>query len=318
MHRAKLRLVFCVVALLTLAIHITPTDRMVFLFGEEAHAMWPVDGALNHTEVEVAQRYLAMANRPGAKPGPDSSRTWTEPATGMEFVWIPKGCFRMGSSWNEEGQRPDETPAHSVCVDGFWMGKYEVTQGQWRKVMGGNPSFFAGDDSFPVEKVTWEKAKEFAGELSLSNNGQIRLPTEAEWEYACRAGTSTPFSFGEMIVVDQANYDGDFVYGNGREGEYRRKTMPVGSLPPNAFGLHDMHGNVWEWCEDVYESDFYGRSPKSNPVNTAQGERRVLRGGSWYSYPWDLRSASRGRLRKDFRAMSIGFRLVRAASDPAK
>jgi len=121
----------------------------------------------------------------------------------------------------------------------------------------------------------------------------FRLPTEAEWECACRAGTSTPFHFGETVSTDQANYDGDYVYGSGRKGVDRAQTTPVGSFPPNAFGLYDMHGNVWEWCEDWFDAGYYSRSPRNNPRGPDSGEKKVLRGGSWVNDPWGLRSAFR-------------------------
>jgi formylglycine-generating enzyme required for sulfatase activity len=163
--------------------------------------------------------------------------------------------------------------------------------------MGNNPSNFKLGAQHPVETVSWDDAKAFTKKLTAMNNGlyKFRLPTEAEWEYACRAGTTTPFYFGETISTDQANYDGNYVYGPGREGEYRKKTTPVGSFPPNDFGLYDMHGNVWEWCEDWYGEEYYKHSPRDNPKGPETGELRVLRGGSWLNFPRALRCALRLR-----------------------
>ena len=217
-----------------------------------------------------------------------ASNEWTDPITGMEFVRIPGGCFQMGSPKSEEGRYGNEKPVHEVCVDGFWMGKYEVTQAQWQKIMGSNPSEFKGN-SRPVEKVSWNGAQKFISKLSANTGknppqllpgGEFRLPTEAEWEYACRAGTTTPFSFGGTISTDQANYNGNSVYGSGKKGVYRKQTTAVGSFPSNAFGLYDMHGNVWEWCEDTYHKDAYKNHHRQNPLVTSGGSSRVLRGGS--------------------------------------
>ena len=235
----------------------------------------------------------------------------------MRFVWVPGGCYQMGSPESEEGHGSDGGPRHEVCVDGFWLSKYEVTQGQWQKVMGSNPSHFKKGENYPVERVSWEDAQAFIKKLSTKNRGKykFRLPTEAEWEYACRAGTTTPFFFGETIGTDQANYDGNHTYGKGKKGVYRQQTTPVGSFPANAFGLHDMHGNVWEWCEDIYSDQAYGEHQRSNPIYTGtnyqSGSYRVLRGGGWFNFPHRLRSAHRFRNVAASRDGDVGFRLVR-------
>ena len=194
---------------------------------------------------------------------------------------------------------------------GFYMGVYAVTQEEYETVMGKNPSCFsaqgegkekvAGMDTrrFPVEMVSWEDAKEFCRKLSAKEGRTYRLPTEAEWEYSCRAGTTTPFHFGETISTDQANYNGNFTYGNGKKGVYREKTTPVGSFPANAWGLHDMHGNVYQWCQD-----WRGDNPQKDvidPQGPDAGTVRVMRGGSWLSIgetthfgsPGSCRSAQR-------------------------
>src|SRR5205085_11701074 len=183
------------------------------------------------------------AARPGGRPQQMQSRA------GVEFVWILAGSFMMGS----ENGDSDEKPAHRVTIsEGFYMGKYEVTQAQWQAVMGNNPSNFKGCDNCPVEQVSWDDAVSFIAKLNAQNDGYTyRLPTEAEWEYACRAGTTTAFAFGDSLSSEQANFDGDYPYGGAPKGVYRQKTTSVGRFQPNAWGLYDMHGNVWEWCEDI-------------------------------------------------------------------
>ncbi len=224
----------------------------------------------------------------------------------LEMVYIPGGTFLMGSSEHEEGHSRDEGPQHQVTLSPFWVGKYPVTQEQWFEVLHSKPSKFKGLKR-PVENVSWEDAIRFCERLSTHTGRMYRLPTEAEWEYACRAGTTTPFSFGETITSDLANYD--------KNNIYRNKTSEVGSFPPNASGLHDMHGNVWEWCQDVYSTAIYAQRqaqvPIRNPVYERGDSIRVLRGGSWNNYPAFLRSAYRSRYGPDVRKGSIGFRLMR-------
>ena len=235
--------------------------------------------------------------------------TCKEEATGMEFVYVPGGCFQMGSN---DGSS-DEKPVHKVCLDGFWMGKYEVTQAQWENIMGENPSHFKGEDR-PVETVSWNDAQAFLKNFrSLGDFGNLtpRLPTEAEWEYAARAGTTTPFFFGETISADQANYDGKYTYGKGNKGVYRERTTDVGSFPSNDFGLYDMHGNVWEWVADTYHENYKG-APNDGSVWGKLGDKKakVLRGGSWNFGPHYCRSANRGWSDPDDRGNSLGARVV--------
>jgi len=205
---------------------------------------------------------------------------------------------------------------------GFWMGKYPVTQAEWEQVMGSNPSSFTGNERLPVESVSWKDCLEFIARINLMGNGKFCLPSEAAWEYACRAGTVTPFHFGETISTDQANYDGRYVYGPGKKGVYRKKTMPVGSFAANAWGLHDMHGNVWEWCEDWYHDSYSDSRMDGGALASPQmldgwyGPKqkysdRVLRGGSWSNRPGYARAASRRIEISYIRAEDYGFRLLR-------
>ncbi|NEP01573.1 MAG: formylglycine-generating enzyme family protein [Symploca sp. SIO2E9] len=226
----------------------------------------------------------------------------------LEMVLIPGGSFIMGSPETEEGHSSDEEPQHQVTVKGFCMGKYPVTQAQWQAVaalpqvkreLDRDRSDFKGEQR-PVENVSWYDSIEFCSRLSRHTGREYRLPSEAEWEYAARAGTTTPFHFGETITTEVANYNGDYTYGSGRKGEYRRETTAVGSLKAaNAFGLYDMHGNVWEWCADNWHSNYEEAPDNGSAWIDAEEDddsRKVMRGGSWVSYPVICRSACRGSL----------------------
>ncbi|MBE9248328.1 SUMF1/EgtB/PvdO family nonheme iron enzyme [Dolichospermum sp. LEGE 00240] len=215
----------------------------------------------------------------------------------LEMAAIPGGTFMMGSPENEEGRKDNESPQHQVTVPSFFMGKYPVTQAQYQAIMGTNPSRFKGSNH-PVEVVKWHDAVNFCEKLSQKIGTPYRLPSEAEWEYACRAGTTTPFHFGEMITTDLANYNGNYTYGQGRKGIYRKEqeTTEVGSFGvANNFGLYDMHGNVWEWCQDNGHSNYEGApTDGSEWLDTEKNtKRKLLRGGSCYLYPDNCRSAYR-------------------------
>ena len=228
---------------------------------------------------------------------------------GMEFQLIPPGKFTMGSPPDEEWHRPDEI-LHQVTISkAFYMAASEVTQGQWKTLMGENPSFFSGD-SLPVETVTWEDAAEFCRKLSKKEGIQYRLPTEAEWEYACRAGTTTAFHTGKTITTDQANYDGNHIYAGGPKGEFRETTTAAGRFEPNAWGLHNVHGNVWEWCADWYGE--YAEAETRDPSGPASGDRRIFRGGCWINFPAVCRSANRAKVPPVSWNFHLGFRVVRA------
>jgi formylglycine-generating enzyme required for sulfatase activity len=227
----------------------------------------------------------------------------------LELVAIPGGTFLMGSPETEEGSKDLERPQHRVTLSPFYMGKYPVTQAQWEAVMGTNPSYFKGANR-PVECVTWDNVQEFLRTLNAKIGKEVyRLPTEAEWEYACRAGTTTPFAYGATITPDLANYDGNYPYGSAPKGKYREETTDVGSFPPNAFGMYDMHGNVWEWCQDWYGS--YSEEAVTDPRGPESGSYRVIRGSGWSSTAGSCRAACRRYDAPAARIYDFGFRLVR-------
>ena len=229
----------------------------------------------------------------------ESAGEWTEPITGMKFRRIPGGSFRMGSPSSEEGRDGDETQ-HTVSVGEFWLGETEVTQAQWQAVMGSNPSYFKGSD-LPVERVSWNDIQEFIRKLNRRTGKRFRLPTEAEWEYAARAGTQTASYWGNGIGRNNANCDG---CGSRWDNE---QTAPVGSFKPNAFGLFDMLGNVWEWTCSAYTESYDGSEQKCS----VSASTYTLRGGSWSNEPRRVRAAYRNFYYPDNRYNFIGFRLAR-------
>ncbi|MBF0537025.1 MAG: formylglycine-generating enzyme family protein [Nitrospirae bacterium] len=216
------------------------------------------------------------------------------------------GCYDMGDTFGEGDS--DERPVHRVCVDDFYMGRYEVTQEQWEKVMGSNPSFFKRGGRYPVEQVSWDDVQVYILKLNQQAGRKYRLPTEAEWEYACReGGKNVRFGTGtDSINSGIANYDASL------DGEmWRGQTTPVGSFQANSLGLYDMSGNIWEWVEDVYRRDAYRQHVQRNPVYTPQDIYRVKRGGSWDSYAVHLRCSDYSGYWAYGRGRDIGFRLVR-------
>ncbi len=278
----------------------------------------------------------------------ESSRYYIEQLTGgqtLELVEIPAGAFLMGSDQTElEGIKKSyirgidreikesllrrvnsETPQHMVKVAAFYMSKHEITQSQWRAIAGlpkvnrelmSDPSQFKGGNR-PVEKVSWEDAVEYCERLTRATGRKYRLPTEAEWEYAARAGTSSHFHFGEGILTEWVNYNGKFTFGTSPRGEFRQQTVPVGSLAlANPFGLFDMHGNVWEWCQDTWH-DNYESAPEDGKA-WAKGEiqyLKAIRGGAWDSSGGESRSGSRNKMTSTIRLNNIGFRVVAEVSD---
>lgn len=235
--------------------------------------------------------------------GDDQYGLWIKVAIGgvvQRFRWIEPGEFVMGSPEDEEGRDKSEDPQHVVrLTEGFWLAETACSQAVWRAVMRGNPSKFRDDRQNPVEQVSWNDVAGNGGFLSRLERQlsgmEASLPSEAEWEYACRAGTKTAFNWGsDTIMPEQANYDASVAYNKGETGEYRKKTVPVKSFAPNAWGLYQMHGNVWEWCADEFRA--YDGTPKENPEGEMANEiggPRVVRGGSWFLAPQGLRGAHR-------------------------
>jgi len=225
------------------------------------------------------------------------------------FRWIPAGRFKMGSPESEAGRYYNELLHEVILTQGYWLADTTCTQALWQAVMGNNPSEFKKDLN-PVENVSWRDAIEFIDRLNNEQSGlDLRLPSEAEWEYACRAGTTTPFSFGENISSEQVNYNGDTPYAGTEKGLNRKQTVQVKALPCNAWGLYQMHGNVWEWC-----ADWHGEYPNRtliDPQGPNEGTKRVLRGGSWVYSARSVRSAYRDRGDPDDRDSGIGLRLAR-------
>jgi len=251
----------------------------------------------------------------------------------LDLVRIPMGEFMMGMPAEERQTALDNllkyslkredaeeyldwsTPQHETTLRGFWMGKYTVTNSQWQSVMETKPSEkydvkFQGENQ-PVVGVSWDDAKEFCKRASEKTGESIRLPSETEWEYACRACTITSFHFGETITDDLVNYDGNYPYGDAPKGEYCQQTLNVDRFSPNIWGLYQMHGNVWEWCEDVWHENYQG-SPNDGTAWLKDGEQNmhILRGGSWISGANNCRSANRIGFVKDFCYYNLGFRVV--------
>lgn len=237
----------------------------------------------------------------------------------LDMIILPGGVFWMGSQEAEQGRESHEEPQHQVTIEPFCMGRFTVTQAQWRAIanlptihrsLNPEPAHTKGENQ-PVEQVSWHDAIEFCARLTKLTRRDYRLPSEAEWEYACRARTTTPFHFGETITPELANYDGNYIYNLEPVGQYRQRTVPVGSFQvANAFGLCDMHGNVWEWCADAWH-DNYQEAPCDGSVwEQAELQHRLLRGGSWYCLPSLCRAAQRHWDKADHGGSGIGFRVV--------
>ena len=306
----------------------TPTLLLLLLL-----ALGLAPAGLGQTQDKAMAANATLTPAPPAQPQPvaQPAGTWTEPKTGMVFNWVPAGCFVMGSPATEPGRNLDEGPQHEVCLSGFWIGQTEVTQGQWRSILGDNPSLIESGDSYPVDMISWYMARDYAARLGKTSGETFRLPTEAEWEYAARAGTTTAYAFGDGISQDQASFGKRYQLPaprSSRRGSHRKAAQPkirirpnmhtnvAASFQPNGFGLYDMHGNVWEWCQDVYDAQYYARSPRLDPLNTGEGASRILRGGSWVTKAATLRSANRSRAWPDLRTAFYGLRLVRIKEEP--
>jgi formylglycine-generating enzyme required for sulfatase activity len=260
----------------------------------------------------------------------------------LTLLHIPAGSFLMGSPPDEEGHFDDEGPQHTVHLDDFFLSQTPVTQAQWRAVAQWVPhpeedpwqrsldqdpvakledaEHFHGDKR-PVVNVSWYEAMEFCRRLQVRTGKQYALPSEAQWEYACRVATITPFHFGDTLSTEVANYNGEAVYGDGMKGVYRGQTTDVAQFPANDWGLHDMHGNVWEWCADHWHPTYDGAPADGKPwlkrkthdkkirARLIDKQRRLLRGGSWYGSPKNSRSAYRSDVPPDFRGDRAGFRV---------
>ena len=231
----------------------------------------------------------------------------------IQLVWIPPGGFPMGSPANEKDRDGDEVQHRVQITKGFWMGRYEVTQEQWEAVMGTRPwaneQWAKSNPRHAVSCVSWEDCQDFVKKLNgRVSDGEFRLPTEAEWEYACRAGTTTRFYYGDDLGYSKL---GDYAwYDDNADDVGQQYAHPVGQKKPNAWGLCDMHGNVWEWCGDWYDREWYGKSAAEDPEGPSSGSYRVLRGGSWDSIPGGCRAAARHRLFPTSRSSLYGFRIV--------
>ncbi len=233
----------------------------------------------------------------------------------LEMVYIPGGTFMMGSPATDKYRRDNESPQHQVTVPAFFAGKYSITRAQWQAVMGNNPSWLKFEKR-PVE-VSWDEVVEFCDRLSQQTGKKYRLLSEAEWEYACRAGTTTPFYFGETITSDLVNHNASSPYANAPKGLNRRKTTDVGSFPPNAFGLYDMHGNVWEWCSDEWYENYNATPTDGSSWEPGTDNTRLLRGGSWIYDAVYCRSAFRLGYGAVLKGWRWGFRVAVASVSPS-
>jgi formylglycine-generating enzyme required for sulfatase activity len=225
----------------------------------------------------------------------------------LDLAYIPGGTFLMG----DDRHHPDERPIHQVILAPFYMSRYPITQGQYRSIMGEGKGFSLGRD-YPIEQISWNDAIEFCTKLSQQTGARYTLPSEAQWEYACRAHTNTAFYFGDLIAPDLVNYNGEYPYNGVAKGLNRESATPVGSFPANAFGLSDMHGNVWEWCLDTYQASYRGAPTDGSAWVDPQASdlKRVMRGGAWDYVARGCRSAVRCSLAPHLRVAGCGLRVV--------
>jgi formylglycine-generating enzyme required for sulfatase activity len=284
-----------------------PIKLIDYMTGKESIRIYNLPGVLIPANVKTSDFY----------PGNDEiERRSLTNSVGIKFVYIPAGEFYMGSpDWDRHAPL-DERPQHLVKIThDFYIGQTVVTQYQWKAIIANNPSKYKGDD-LPVENISWDDCQEFIKKLSNKDRNMYRLPTEAEWEYACRAGTTSRFYFGRSIDTDQANYNGEQnIYS--QKGENRKRTTQVNKFHANPWGLYDVHGNINQWCSDNFGRSYYGNTPQENPMGPAicdeeaiPGTTRVVRGGAWYSNPQGCRSAARDYMRQKDRNSGTGFRVV--------
>jgi formylglycine-generating enzyme required for sulfatase activity len=231
----------------------------------------------------------------------------------LDMILIPAGIFQMGSAHHT--RNPDEQPQHLVTIRAFMMSRILITQAQWKAIMGKLPPCRFKGDNLPIENVSWKNAHKFCKRLSKKTKRNYQLPSETQWEYACRTGTNTPFSFGETITVDVANFNGEHTFLNEPRGFYRHVTTEGATFPPNAFGLYDMHGNLWEWCADNWLDNYVSSPRDSGSYQSKDSQYRVVRGGSWHEPPELCRSASRLQVLGLEADEFTGFRVVCEAVD---
>jgi formylglycine-generating enzyme required for sulfatase activity len=285
----------------------------------------PVDAVLHPPSIhaqQVAQQQHEVASKAAGVVAPPpivSGTTFRDKlkdgGEGPLMVVVPAGRFRMGSPPDEPGRIDDEGPQHDVIfAQPFALGVYAVTFDDYDRFCERTKRDKPSDQSWgrlkrPVIHVSWDDAQDYCRWLTDQTGRTYRLSSEAEWEYACRAGTTTPFHFGERITSDEANFNGDGTYNGSAKGEYRERTVEAGSFPPNAFGLYDMHGNVWEWCQDRWHGNYNGAPGDGSAWDSGDDPSRVLRGGSWYNYPWHCRAAFRNLYASAYRSFNLGFRV---------
>jgi formylglycine-generating enzyme required for sulfatase activity len=246
-------------------------------------------------------KIVKMFNDANVRIGSGASGAFRDSNTGMEFVLVKGGCYEMGDTFGDGDK--DENPVHEVCLDDFYIGKYEVTQGQWEEVMGSNPSRFENGSNYPVERVSWNDIQGFIRMLNNKTGIKYRLPTEAEWEYAARSGGKSEKYAGTSKKLELGRYAW---YDDNSDS----KTHPVGQKKPNGLGLYDMTGNVDEWCQDIYSKKAYSKHQRNNPIYKESGSFRVLRGGSWNVSPRSLRASHRRYITPDSGYDILGFRLA--------
>ncbi len=230
----------------------------------------------------------------------DQQETFQDSTTGMEFVYVKGGCYPMGDTFGDGFRFSHERPVHEVCVDDFYMGKYEVTQDEWQKIMGNNPSHFNKGSSYPVEQVSWHDTQDFIHRLISRSGKNYILPTEAQWEYAARSGGKNE-KYAGSNSIDSVGW---------HKGNSSKSTHPVGQKQPNGLGIYDMSGNVSEWCSDWFDENYYSSSPHNNPPGSSAGSYRILRGGTWYNKPRSARAYNRARLGPEKSSSDHGFRLA--------
>lgn len=306
----NLKLLFAITLFIIFAYRHSYTEETVHIFtdasGKETISRENRDVVSDTQNKELSppltneERKKGESNSKAAEKGiTTTGKTYKDPVTGMEFVFVKGGCYQMGDTFGDGDS--DEKPVHEVCVDDFYIGKYEVTQKEWKEVMGSNPSYFKGCDNCPVEEVYWDDVQEYINKLNQKTGKKYRLSTEAEWEYAARSGGKNEKYVGSNDIDSVAWY-------HNNSGS---KTHAVGKKLPNRLGIYDMSGNISEWVQDWYDENYYKNSPRNNPRGPDSGLNHVIRGGSWGYYPSDVRTAFRSFVAPGNSGGFFGFRLVR-------